>query len=99
MLRGTTYIYRPAGLYAHCPITAGTVPAYWAGSAVQPDCSQVTFTAPRSRRLTPAAFSLCLRRGATRLVTACSRFRVVKLLYRVARDLSTVDRAFFRIFR
>ncbi len=31
MLRGTTYIYRPAGLYAHCPVTAGAVPAYWAG--------------------------------------------------------------------
>ena len=76
MLRGTTYVCRQC-LHTRCPVTADTRSGLL--GEVQPDCSQGTFTAPGSRRLTPAAFSLRLRRGTTRLVIAFSRFRLLKL--------------------
>ena len=69
MLRGTTYMC--VKTHTHCPVTAGDrsgLPE--AERFVRPDCSQGTFDPLCSRRLTPAAFSLCLRKGTTRLITA-----------------------------
>ena len=58
----------------------------------------MTFTAPRSRRLTPAAFSLGLRRGATRLVNAFNALFALEDQYglHAYRDESGVPQLMFK---
>lgn len=67
MLRGTTYICARKA-HTHCPVTAGAVPTYLRTRSIGLLSGDVHHTG--SRRLTPTAFSLRLRAGATRLVTA-----------------------------